>query len=144
MFGGPAYFQDTNGNSYVVYGRLSTFALNTSGTPSLSVVASASGVGCLECRNGGGSQPIVSSNGTNPGSAIAWALQTPGGGGGNITLYAFDALSMNTLYSGVAGTWTQRSGATYIGGALVSPLVANGHVYVPTDGGVAVFGLNGG
>ena len=47
-----------------------------------------------------------------------------------------------TLFSGTAGTWTQTSGTQWIGGALVSPLVANGKVYVPTDGSVAVFGLH--
>jgi hypothetical protein len=84
---------------------------------------------------------VISSNGTTAGTAIAWALKTPGNSGGTITLYAFDALKMTTLYSGAAGNWTVGSGASYIAGALVSPLVANGRVYVPTDGSVAVFGL---
>jgi FtsP/CotA-like multicopper oxidase with cupredoxin domain len=140
-FGGPTFFQDTNGISYVVMGTgnpLTTYQF-VPGTESLSAVANAS-VGCLECRNSG-SQPIVSSNGTNAGTAIVWALKTPGSSGGTITLYAFDALKMTTLYTGAAGTWTIGSGASYIAGALVSPLVANGRVYVPTDGSVAVFGL---
>jgi hypothetical protein len=68
-------------------------------------------------------------------------LKTPGNGGGTITLYAFNALTMSVLYSGAAGSWTIGSGQTYIGGALISPTVANGKVYVPTDGSVAVFGL---
>jgi hypothetical protein len=85
----------------------------------------------------------VSSNGTTAGTAVVWALKTPGGSGGSITLYAFDALNMShTLFSGTAGSWTQGAGASYIGGALVSPTVANGRVYVPTDGSVAVFGLS--
>lgn len=98
--------------------------------------------GCLECRDSG-SQPVISSNGTTSGTAIVWALKTPGGSGGSITLYAFDALNMGTtLFTGKAGTWTQAAGTAWIGGALVSPLVANGKVYVPTDGSVAVFGLH--
>ena len=77
------------------------------------------------------------------GSAIVWALKTPGNGGGNISLYAFNALNMaTTLFSGTAGTWTQTSGTQWIGGALVSPLVAGGKVYVPVDGAVTVFGLH--
>jgi suppressor of ftsI len=148
MWGGPAYFQDTSGNSYIIYGGgnpLSTYKLTTSSsTPTLTSVASVTVSGpngsCLECRNQG-SQPIVSSYGTNSGTAIVWALQTPGNSGGAITLKAFNALTMTQLYSGAAGTWTMGSGASYIGGALVSPLVANGKVYVPTDGSVAVFGL---
>jgi hypothetical protein len=141
LFGGPAFFQDTNGNSYVVFGTgnpLSTYLLNLSPV-SLSTYASAN-VNCLECRDSG-SQPIVSSQGTNPGTAVVWALQTPGGSGGTISLYAFNALTMSVLYSGPAGDWTIGPNSSYIGGALVSPLVANGRVYVPTDGSVAVFGL---
>ena len=141
MFGGPAFFQDTNGNSYVVLGGgdpLSTYKLSTSPV-SLSIVAAAN-VGCLECRNAG-SQPVISSYGTNPGTAVAWALKTPGNNGGTIYLYAFNALTMSVLYSGAAGSWTIGPNSNYIAGALVSPLVANGKVYVPTDGSVAVFGL---
>ncbi|MBD5655964.1 MAG: multicopper oxidase domain-containing protein, partial [Candidatus Eremiobacteraeota bacterium] len=143
MWGGPAYFRDGSGNSYVVYGGgspLSTYLFDPS-PGSFSVYHSAN-VGCLECRDGG-SQPVVSSNGTTPGTAVAWALKTPGNSGGTISLYAFDALNMTTLFAGTAGTWTQTSGSQWIGGALVSPLVANGRVYVPTDGSVAIFGLSG-
>ena len=117
-----------------------TYTLNLNPI-SLSVLSSAN-VGCLECRNQG-SQPIVSSNGTTAGTAIAWALKTPGNSGGTITLYAFNALNLSTvLFSGAAGTWMPGSGASYIGGALISPLVANGRVYVPSDGAVTVFGLH--
>jgi hypothetical protein len=142
IWGGPAFFQDSSGTSYVVYGNgspLSTYAFAPA-TATLSAVASIN-FGCLECRDSG-SQPIVSSNGTNPGTAIAWALQTPGGNGGTISLVAFDALKMTKLFQAPAGSWTMTSGASYIAGALVSPVVANGRVYVPTDGSVAVFGLS--
>jgi hypothetical protein len=132
-----------SGNAYVIYGGgtpLNTYLFNPSAA-TFSVYSSAN-VGCLECRDSG-SQPVVSSNGTTPGSAVAWALKTPGNGGGTISLYAFDALKMTTLFSGAAGTWTQAAGTSWIGGALVSPLVAGGKVYVPTDGSVAIFGLKG-
>jgi FtsP/CotA-like multicopper oxidase with cupredoxin domain len=138
IWGGPAYFQDASANQYLVYGTISTYKLSTN--PYSLVIQSTASPGCLECRDSG-SQPIVSSNGTQAGTAVVWALKTPGNSGGNITLYAFDALTMShTLFSGVAGPWTQTSGSSWIGGALVSPAVANGRVYVPTDGGVAVFG----
>ena len=143
IWGGPAFFQDTTGNSYVIYGNgtpLGTYLFNPA-SASFSLVSSVN-VGCLECRDSG-SQPVVSSNGTNPGTAVAWALKTPGNGGGAITLYAFDALKMTTLFSGTAGSWNQTPGTAWIGGALVSPLVANGRVYVPADGAVAIFGLKG-
>jgi FtsP/CotA-like multicopper oxidase with cupredoxin domain len=143
MWGGPASFQDANGVNYVVYGGgnpLSTYALGLS--PIALTVQSSANVGCLECRDRG-SQPVVSSNGVKAGTAVVWALQTPGNSGGTISLYAFDALNMShTLFTGAAGTWTMGAGTAYIGGALVSPTVANGRVYVPTDGAVAVFGLS--
>jgi hypothetical protein len=142
-FGGPAFFIDSSGNSYVVYGDghpLSTFGVSAV-NGALSTVASYNGLSCLECRDDG-SQPIVSSNGTKAGTAIVWALETPGASGGSLTLYAFNALTMAPLYDGVAGQWTVPSGSYYIGGALISPLVANGRVYVPADGTVGVFGLS--
>jgi hypothetical protein len=49
---------------------------------------------------------------------------------------------MTTLFNGAAGQWTVGQRREYIAGALVSPVVANGRVYVPTDGSVAVFGLS--
>ncbi len=142
IWGGPAFFADATGGQHIVYGDgapLSTLTLKVSPV-SLSVQSSAN-VGCLECRDHG-SQPIVSSNGTQTGTAVVWALKTPGQSGGQISLYAFDALSMShTLFSGVSGTWTQAPASLWVGGALVSPLVVDGRVYVPSDGSVSIFGL---
>jgi hypothetical protein len=143
MWGGPAYFAEASGAQHIVYGDgtpLSTLTLNLSPV-SLSIQSSAE-VGCLECRDHG-SQPVVSSNGTTAGTAVVWALKTPGNSGGTISLYAFDALKMShTLYTGLAGSWLQDPTALWNGGALVSPLVVDGRVYVPTDGSVAIFGLH--
>jgi hypothetical protein len=142
IWGGPAFFADANGVGHIVYGGSPLNTYNLSLGPVGLAVQSSANMGCLECRDDG-SQPVVSSNGTSAGSAIVWALKTPGNSGGTITLYAFDALNMGTtLYSATAGTWTQTSGTSWVGGALVSPLIANGHVYVPTDGSVSVFGLH--
>ena len=144
IWGGPAYFADsTRALGHVIYGGYPTLNTYTLSAARASLtLASTSPVGHLEGRDAG-SQPVVSSNGTvKAGSAVAWALQTPNNSGGNISLFAFDALNMGTpLFQGLAGTWTQAPGTQWIGGALVSPLVANGRVYVPTDGSVSVFGL---
>jgi FtsP/CotA-like multicopper oxidase with cupredoxin domain/3-polyprenyl-4-hydroxybenzoate decarboxylase len=142
IFGGPAYFVDASGAQHIIYGGspLSTYTLGLAPI-GLSIQSSAN-VGCLECRDGG-SQPIVSSNGTLTGTGIVWALKTPGNNGGTISLYAFDALNMShTLFTGPAGNWTKTAAASWLGGALISPLVVNGRVYVPSDGGVTVFGLH--
>ena len=141
IWGGPAYFVDSTGAQHVIYGGNPTLNTYTLSQPASLTLQSTSNVGYLEGRDSG-SQPVVSSNGTVAGSAVAWALRTPGNSGGNISLFAFDALNMGTpLFQGIAGTWTQTAGTQWIGGALVSPLVANGRVYVPTDGSVSVFGL---
>jgi FtsP/CotA-like multicopper oxidase with cupredoxin domain len=144
IWGGPAYFVDSNGTPHVVYGTggpLNTYNLNLSPF-SLSIQSSVYVANnCLECRDAG-SQPIVSSNGTTAGSAIVWALKTPGNSGGTISLYAFNAINMSSiLFYGPAGTWNPGGGASTISGALVSPLVTDGRVYVPTDGSVSIFGL---
>ncbi len=143
IFGGPAYFADASGAQHIVYGGgtpLGTLTVKTS--PLSLAVQSQWNVTCLACR-AHGSQPIVPSNGTQAGSAIVWALKTPGQSGGNISLYAFDALNMShNLYNGVAGTWIKTPSALWAGGALVSPLVVDGRVYVPSDGTLAVFGLS--
>lgn len=229
MVGGGAYFADAS-NQYFVYGcgaPLVVYKLGLSPTPTLSVSASAN-VGTLEGRDGG-SQPIVSSNGTKTGTAIIWALATPGNGGGTMYLVGIDAANISHIANGcttysrncifygstvppptalmaaanagattltvasvagiAAGTsitigdssnseqllvasvntssktittttgtanaypagsspamvqaisWSQAPGTAWIGGALVSPVVAGGNVYVPIDNGVAVFGL---
>jgi hypothetical protein len=48
---------------------------------------------------------------------------------------------MTTLFGGLAGQWLIVPGNSYVGGAMISPTVANGHVYVPTENAIAVFGL---
>jgi len=87
--------------------------------------------------------PIVSSNGTIAGSGVAWTLQTSGGSRGTTTLAAFDTRKngLPPLFRGVAGIWPQGANVPSLGTGLPSPLVANGHVYVPADGSVSVFGL---
>ena len=143
IFGGPAYFADSTGAQHIVYGGgtpIGTLTLKTS--PLSLTVQSQWNVVCLECRDHG-SQPIVTSNGTQAGSAIVWALKTPGQSGGTISLYAFDALNMShNLFNGLAGTWTKDPAALWAGGALTTPLVVDGRVYVPSDGALAVFGLS--
>jgi FtsP/CotA-like multicopper oxidase with cupredoxin domain len=143
IWGGPAMMQDASGNTYVFVGggNLTNYEVTfTNGVPTLTPVGTISGsISCLECRDSG-SQPVVSSNGTTAGTAVLWALKTPANGG-TITLYAFNPTNMSsTLFSASAGDWTDASGH-YIAGALVSPMVANGKVYVPADGTVTVFGI---
>jgi hypothetical protein len=84
-----------------------------------------------------GTTPGISANGTSNG--IIWAVQNSGGAG---ILHAYDATNLaNELYnSNQAGTRDQFSDNKFI-----TPIIANGKVFVGTPTGVIVFGLlNGG
>lgn len=83
----------------------------------------------------GGAEPIVSSNGSTPGSAIVWYTDRPAGTG-PIPLLAFDASNIsNELINVTAGQWTIEGT-----GALLAPTVANGKVYVASDYELEAFG----
>jgi hypothetical protein len=84
----------------------------------------------------------VSSNGTQAGSAIIWAVGRPTQSDPtHVTLYAFNAAASGgkfppPLYSGVAGTWANLGT-----NANVVPVVANGRVYVASYETLTIFGL---
>jgi hypothetical protein len=92
---------------------------------------------------------VVSSNGTQPGTAIIWAVGRPTDLSTTaITLYAFDATVSNgtyqQLFSAPAGSWPSS------GNANIVPVVADGKVYVAsafldesknTRGQLAIFGV---
>src|SRR6266571_2226921 len=80
-----------------------------------------------------GTTPSISANGTSNG--IVWAVQNSGG---TAILHAYDATNLaNELYnSNQAGTRDQFSDNKFI-----TPMIANGKVYVGTPTGVVVFGL---
>ncbi len=84
-----------------------------------------------------GTTPSISANGTSNG--IVWAVENSGGTG---ILHAYDATNLaNELYrSNQAGTRDQFSDNKFI-----TPMIANGKVFVGTPTSVIVFGLlNGG
>ncbi|HWR37205.1 MAG TPA: Ig-like domain-containing protein [Clostridia bacterium] len=82
-----------------------------------------------------GTNPVISSNGTANG--ILWAIEKPSSGGA--VLRAFNALDITEqLYSSTqAGSRDSMTTAV----KFTPPTVANGKVYVPLKGQVAVFGL---
>jgi hypothetical protein len=82
-----------------------------------------------------GTTPSVSANGTTNG--IVWAIEN----GSTGVLHAFDATDVNTeLYNsnqaGSRDTFSTNSDCKF-----VTPMIANGKVYVGTPGAVVVFGL---
>jgi hypothetical protein len=91
----------------------------------------------LATGQAGGFFTSVSSNGTEPGSAIVWAVSRPVRAlQPNVRLYALDAATSETLYSEVAGTWPYTTGA-----ANIVPTIINGRVYVPSYKELTIFGL---
>ena len=80
-----------------------------------------------------GTTPTISANGTTNG--IVWAVwNSP-----TASLLAFDATNLaNTLY---ISSQTPNSRDDFSGNKFITPIVANGNVYVGTPNSVAVFGL---
>lgn len=82
-----------------------------------------------------GSTPGVSANGNKEG--IVWAVESSMGAAG--VLHAYDASNLaNELYN------SKQSGgrdAFGLGNKFITPMIANGRVYVGTQNAVAVFGL---
>jgi hypothetical protein len=137
---GPSYFMGPDGIPRVVTShgsQLQTWHVNLSPSDSLSL-ASTTGISSGQDP---GFFTSVSSNGVVNGTAIIWAIGRPIGG--NIHLYAFNALaqsgqsSLTTLFSAPAGTWPFASG-----NANIVPTVANGRVYVGAYKTLMIFGTN--
>ena len=81
-----------------------------------------------------GSTPSVSANGTSGG--IVWAAENVS----NAVLHAYDAGNLaNELYNSNQASGGRDQFGT--GNKFITPMIANGKVYVGTTGGVGVFGL---
>jgi hypothetical protein len=80
-----------------------------------------------------GSSPAISANGTANG--IVWAHQN----NGSAVLRAYDAGNLgNELYNSSQAGGRDQFGA---GNKFITPMIADGQVFVGTPGGVVVFGL---
>jgi hypothetical protein len=137
---GPSYFTGANGVGRVVTSggsELHQWTVNTAANPPLSLEASAS-------LPASGQDPgfftSISSDGSNPNTAIIWAVDRPVGNDNHLTLFAFNATasgnSLSQLWSEEGGTWPNTSG-----NSNVVPTVANGMVYVASYKQLRIFGL---
>jgi len=79
-----------------------------------------------------GTTPSVSANGTTNG--IVWAIENSGA-----VLYAFDATDLTKVLYDSSQAPSGRD--SFSGNKFITPMVANGRVYVGTPTSVAVFGL---
>ena len=152
QWGHPAAFADTPtvttanaaaANDYAYYVgsgdslRYLKLGLNTSGTPVLTDVANSPGKFGFSSGS-----PVVTSNGTDPASALVWVVYSSGSSGAKGMLEAFDAVpaagctasaqcSMSPVWSAPIGTASKFS----------IPATDSGRVYVGTrDGHVLGFG----
>ncbi len=135
VWGGPAFYNgplgrfvyyQTNGQGLSVYQQ----TVDSKGTPHLYLESArgASGGGY------GGSLPIGSSWGQKPLTGVLWLVQR----NSTLRLEAYSAReSTRLLFAGDAGTWSNPHN-----NGFVTPLVANGRVYVPAEGTISVFGLH--
>lgn len=132
IWSAPAYFNKT-----VYYGpagnHLAAFPI-ANAQVALSPSSSSSGVFGYP-----GTTPSISANGTANG--IVWALEN---GSATGTLHAYDAGNLATeLYNSNQAPGGRDQFPTNSADKFVTPMIANGKVYVGTPGAVIVFGLLG-
>ncbi len=114
------------------------WAVDSTGLPNLHTVAMSSNV--FSYTSG---SPVVTSNGTDPSSAIVWVEGVTKSTGLGGTLYAFSAVPPTTCTSGTPCTITPLWSAPIgTGSKFVTPATDSGDVYVGTrDGNVYGFGI---
>jgi hypothetical protein len=134
---GPSYFTGTDGAGRVVTSggqTVQVWRLDYSSTAKL--IHESSSV-AISSGQDPGFFTSISSNGTQAGTAVIWAVSHPTNSNpANVLLYAFDASNGAELFSAVAGTWP----STYANANIV-PTVANGRVYVASNRELDIFGL---
>lgn len=126
VFATPAYFNNT-----LYYGAVNdtvrAFAITNAKIVTPSSSQSAEGYGYP------GATPSISANGASDG--IVWTIQNGNGG----VLYAYDATNLsNELYN---SNQAANGRDNFADNKYVTPMIANGKVYVATPTGVTVFGL---
>ncbi len=127
VWASPAYFNDT-----LYYGAVNDTirAFSISNAKIVTPAASRS----AEDYGYPGATPSISANGTSNG--IVWAVQNNNGSG---VLYAYDAANLgNELYN---SNQASNGRDNFADNKFITPMIANGKVYVATPNGVIVFGL---
>ncbi len=129
VWGGPAYWLSPTGG--IVYYQTSAdvlkgYTVATGATPSLTQ----SMQGTTTSSNGG-AMMVVTSSGSQAGTGVVWVVRRAN----PLVLEAYDAQRLGApIWSGPAGNWSA-------GRPFVTPVAANGRVYVGGSGNVSVYGL---
>lgn len=138
LWGQPAAYVGSDGNTYLIVpgsGPMSSWKVTGAPTASLTKVGQTADH--FADGDDGGTIPVISSNGTAPGSAIVWAYsRVPNGGPADLTLRAYDASNLSNKLVEVPFThWTG-------GGMLITPVVAYGTVYAGGESVLNAYGLH--
>jgi hypothetical protein len=156
LWGSPAAFADTptlttanmaTANDFIYmaantdYLREMKWGIDSTGVPYLHTVATSTFTFAYTSGS-----PVVTSDGTDPSSAIAWEVGVTHSTGAGGTLYAFNAVPASTCTSGspckLTPIWSAPIGTA---SKFSMPATNGGRVYVGTrDGHVLGFGLTSG
>jgi hypothetical protein len=134
---GPSYFTGSDGVGRLITsggGDVMEWKINTSSTAPASLTQQFS-TGITTGQDNGFFTSI-SSNGTQAGTAVIWAVGRPTSAPGTMPLYAIDPSTGDIIYHATAGNWDYGNS-----NANTVPTVADGHVYVATYQELAIFGL---
>jgi len=133
-FCAPSYFTGADGVGRVVSSGGSSVIVWKIGVSPVTLVQESNV--SLDTGQDPGFFTAVSSNGTQDGTALIWAVSRPlDASPAIVSLFAFDARSGSLVFSAPAGTWLGQ------GNANIVPVVANGQVYVGSSMQLAIFGL---
>jgi hypothetical protein len=140
-FCGPSYFEGPHGPILVSSGGTQVSEWSISSLNNQPTVAPVASSPMIELSlHDPGFFTSISSNGTEAGSAVIWAVGHGSGQGTSVTLYAFDATpsggTLPLLWSAVAGYWPW-----WYPNPNIVPTVANGHVYVASMKQLYIFGF---
>jgi hypothetical protein len=149
QWGHPAVFEastsplpasTTGTNDYVVYlgkdDNLREYQVNTDSTDTPNITDVANSSFTFGYTSG---SPVITSNGTDPSSAIIWGVDSSGSTGTNSSLDAFDLQPNGNKLTEI---WSASIGTA---AKFTTPATANGMVYVGTrDGYVYGFGVTTG
>jgi hypothetical protein len=127
LFAAPAYFNNT---VYLggIEDDLRAFAITNA------KLATTTTSQTLESFSYPGTSPSISANGTS--NAILWAVENHGNFG---VVHAYDPADLTTEYYNSLQAPNNRD--IFNDNKYVTPMIANGRVYVGTPNGVAVLGL---
>jgi len=142
---GPSYYVGSDRLPRIVTGGgngVTVWQLQTEPPKLVQLGSTGSGV-VSGLPDNGGTLPVISSNGTTPGSAVVWFVQRPATSsdynpGTPLTLWAFDPNNLSQpLFTAQTGTWTHAVNSN----ANLVPTVAGGRVYVGSNAQLQIFGL---